>query len=477
MTWWESCLAVFVGSCFVAIVITANGFIGATIHTPFAVTSRATFGYWGSKFVVLSRCVIACFWLSINSWSGGQFVSLMIEAIWPQYKDFANHVPVSQGATSQDFLSFFLFWLIQFPFIFIHPSKLKWVFNVKAIIVPIVAIGTVIWAVKKAGSGAAEALSNPVDRVAPGTARFVAFMTSVTATSGTWATLSLNIGDFSRYCKRPTSAWTQLWAFPLLFTVMSILSAITAACCLSVYGDALYQPYDVVAKWGTSHVGRFCMFVGALAWALGNVTTNITANSISAANDMCSLAPKYLNIRRGQMIAITIGVWGFAPWKVLNSAANFLTFMSSYSIVLAPIAALMAFDFFVVKSRKMDIYELYKPQGIYRYIGGWNWRSYAALCCAIAPNLPGMAAAINANLDIGNIKYVYMVSNIAGDAIALLVYYTLNRFWPAHETLLEVPVHDLVDKSGGIVHESGSEAYDSEEKKVEGVRVVETSEF
>lgn len=69
----------------------------------------------------------------------------MIAAIWPQYKRFPNKVPVAQGATSSDFLSFFLFWLLQLPFIFIHPSKLKWVFNVKAVIVPIVAIGTLIW--------------------------------------------------------------------------------------------------------------------------------------------------------------------------------------------------------------------------------------------------------------------------------------------------------------------------------------------
>jgi NCS1 family nucleobase:cation symporter-1 len=256
-----------------------------------------------------------------------------------------------------------------------------------------------------------------------------------------------------------------MWAMPLLFFTMSILSAITAACCLAAYGDALYQPYDVVAKWGTSGVGRFCMFVGALAWALGNVTTNITANSISAANDMCSLAPKYINIRRGQIIGITIGVWGFAPWKVLNSASNFLTFMSSYSIVLAPIAALMAFDFFFTKNRKFDIYQLYSPKGIYRYVGGWNWRAYAALCCAIAPNIPGMAHAINNKLEIGNIKYVYMVSNLAGDTIALFVYYVLNRFWPAHETLLEVPVHDFEHKLDGG---HSAETSGHEEDKVEG---------
>ncbi|KAK8866184.1 hypothetical protein IAR55_001335 [Kwoniella newhampshirensis] len=446
LTWWESCLAIFVGGFLVSVVITANGYVGAKIHTPFAVTSRSVFGYWGSKFVVFSRMVIACFWLSINSWSGGVFVTLMIRSIWPQYARLKNTIPASQGATSGDFLSFFLFWLLQLPFVFIHPSKLKWVFNIKAIAVPVVALGTLIWAVVKAGGNASNALSNPAHRAAPGAARFIAFMTSVTACQGTWATLSLNIGDFSRYCKSPNATYIQVIVVPLLFSLLSVFAAITAACCAFVYGDAgsYYQPYDVVALWDTSAGGRAAMFLASLAWALANVTTNITANSISAANDMTSLAPKYIDIKRGQLIAITVGVWGFAPWKVLATAADFLTFMSSYSIVLAPIAAIMAVDFFFVKKSKVDIYELYKPDGIYRFSKGWNWRAYIALAIAIAPNLPGMINAINSTVSIGNVRYIYMVSNIAGDFIAILVYLLLCRFFPAYDSLVDVPVHDLI---------------------------------
>ncbi|BEI88654.1 uncharacterized protein CcaverHIS019_0200160 [Cutaneotrichosporon cavernicola] len=458
LTWWESCLAVFLGSLFVAVVITANGIIGATVHTPFAVTTRATFGYWGSKFVVFSRCVIACFWLSINSWSGGQFVTLMIAAIWPQYKHFANRVPVSQGATSSDFLSFFLFWLLQLPFIFIHPSKLKWVFNVKAVIVPIVAIGTLIWAVKIAGPQAGPLLRGGRNRVPSGSARFIAFMTSVTAVQGTWATLSVNIGDFSRYCKSPGANWIQLFAFPIINTIVSIFAAISATCAYAVYNEELYQPYDILAKWDTSPGGRAAMFLGALTWALSNVTTNITANSISAANDICSLAPKYVNIRRGQFIAITIGVWGFVPWKVLDSAANFLTFMATYSIVLAPIAWLMVLDFYFVKGGKLDIYELYQPRGIYSFTKGWNWRAYVALAVAVAPNLPGMIHAINPDIYIGNIKYLYMVSNLVAYFIVTVVYLPLNKIWPAYGALVDEAVHDVIP--GGREKDRGADSLD-----------------
>ncbi|KAK4689601.1 nucleobase:cation symporter-1, NCS1 family, partial [Tremellales sp. Uapishka_1] len=446
LTWWESCLAVFTGAFLVACVITANGIIGSTLHTPFAVTSRSVFGYWGSKFVVFSRMVIACFWLSINSYSGGVFVTLMITAIWPSYANLPNSIPVSEGITSASMLSFFLFWLLQLPFVFIHPSKLKWVFTIKAVVVPLVALATLIWAVKTGGSGLADRLANPAGRVAPGLPRFVAFCTAVTACQGTWATISLNIGDFSRYCKKPTAAYIQLLAVPLLFGLLSIFGAITASAVQSRTGQQLYQPYDIVALWNVSAGGRAACFIASLVWALANVTTNITANSISAANDLTSLAPRFINIKRGQIIAVTVGVWGFAPWKVLSSAGNFLTFMSSYSVVLAPIAILMAVDFFVVKNRKIDIYELYKPKGIYSFTNGWNWRAYVALAIAVALNLPGMINAINSTVKVGGMSYIYMLSNCVGDAVAVVIYLLLNRFFPATRAQVDVAVHDIPEE-------------------------------
>lgn len=235
----------------------------------------------------------------------------------------------------------------------------------------------------------------------------------------------------------------QLFAFPSIFTIVSIVSAITATCLLPVYGDVLYQPYLIIAKWDTSAGGRAAMFLGGLAWALANATTNITANSISAANDMTSLAPRYINIRRGQFISATIGVWAFAPWKVLASAQNFLSFMAAYSVVLAPMAGLMVADYFIIKKRKYNVYEFYRPRGIYRYLGGWNWRAYVALICAVSVNLPGMVNAINAKVQIGNIKYIYMVSNIVADVIAIGVYYLLSKFFPDRKSIIDEPIHDV----------------------------------
>ncbi|KAK8864110.1 hypothetical protein IAR55_001356 [Kwoniella newhampshirensis] len=458
LTWWEACLANILGQFLVAIVITANGIIGAKLHTPFAVSARSVYGYWGSKFPVFSRMVIACFWLSINSWTGGVYVTLMIQAIWPQYARLKNSIPVSEGATSRDFLSFFLFWAMQLPFIMIHPSKLAWVFNVKAVAVPCVALATMIWCLVEARPNVSQALNHQANRAAPGSARFQAFIYAVTSTQGTWATLALNIGDFSRYCKRPNSAYVQLFALPVISGLLSIIGAISAACTLAIYNEDLYQPYDITGKWGVSHGGRAAMFIA-------------TSNSISAANDLATLVPKYVNIRRGQLIVITIGVFGFAPWKVTASASNLLSFMSSYSIVLAPMGVLLATDFFIVKRQKVNIYQLYQPKGIYRFSKGWNWRAFVALACGIGPNMPGMVNAINANINIGNIHYLYLVSNISSNLFAMSVYLALNKFFPAHAAIIDVAVHDVLTPEDGMVHDTAFTGVEGKEKMDENVSV------
>lgn len=192
--------------------------------------------------------------------------------------------------------------------------------------------------------------------------------------------------------------------------------------------------------------------------------------------------------------------------------------MASYSIVLAPIAALMAFDFFVIKHARIDIYQLYRPTGIYRFTGGWNWRAFTALLIAVVPNLPGMINAIDATvrrgfhsrlsfgwwrpqicltdlhivqrviesdesdwltrqIKIGDIKYLYMLSNVTGDAIALLVYYALNRFFPAHGAQVEVAVHDTKlntgESAGGSEEDVGGHKLDVDGEAEAGEKQVQ----
>ncbi|ORY88385.1 putative allantoate transporter [Leucosporidium creatinivorum] len=416
LTWWESMLAIFTGAVLLSTVIVLNGIIGARLHTPFAVTARAAYGYNLARFAVVSRMVIAWFWFSINTYQGGTGVKLMLIAIWPSFRTFPNHLPASAGTDSSSMLCFFLFWLMQLPFVFVHPSKLRPIF------------------LAKAGDRASAVLRAP--STLSGLPAWYAFMTAVTACMGTWSTMACNIGDFSRYSKKETSAWMQMLFVPALWCITSLFGAIASNMTQEIYGEILWQPFDIIDKWEGSHGGRLAAFVCAAAWALGNVGTNITANSISSANDLTTLFPRWVNILRGQIFAVFIGVWAFAPWKVLATAGSFISFMGAYSIVLAPIGAILAADFFVVKSQKYNVPELYDPRGIYRFSYGVNWRAAIALVVSIAPNMPGMINALNSSIDIGGAKYIYCMADVFGMIVAASVHIGLSKFFPDHNSLV-----------------------------------------
>lgn len=448
LTWWQSLLAVFLGGVTLSVVIVLNGLIGARLHTPFAVSARAAYGYNLARFCVVSRMVIAWFWFSINTYQGGTGIKECLIAIWPSFRTLPNHLPLSSGVTTQDFLCFFLFWLFQFPLCLIHPSRLRILFLIKGCTLPIVAIGTMGWSIHAAGSQAGAVLTQK--STLSGLPLWLAFMTATTSAMGTWSTMACNIGDFSRYSKKESSAILQMVFVPALWTITSLFGSITSNMTLAIYGETLWQPFDVIDKWQGSKGGRAAAFFCSAAWAIGNMGTNITANSISAANDFTTLFPKWINIFRGQMFAIFVGCWAFAPWKVLASAGSFVSFMGAYSIVLAPIAAILCADYFVVKSSKYNVPELYDPKGIYYYTYGFNWRALVALCVAVPPNLPGMIHALNGNVVVGKAKYIYAVADLLGMTVAAGVHIGLSKLFPDHRSLIAEQVL-AVDVLEGLV--------------------------
>ncbi|GAA5985078.1 hypothetical protein JCM10908_002515 [Rhodotorula pacifica] len=450
MTWWEGVLATFLGGFLIAIVIVFNGIVGARLHTPFAISGRAAFGYWLVRFCVVSRMVIAWFWFSINTYQGGVAFRICLTAIWPSFAHFKNRLSPSAGLTSSDMLCFFLFWLFQFPLILIHPRRLRPIFLMKAVTLPVVAIGMMGWTIHKAGDRASEVMRAP--STLSGLNGFFLFMTAVTSAQGIWSTMAINIGDFSRYSKKESSAVVQLIAVPGLFTITALFGAIAANMTTVIprYGGvATFQPFDVMEKggWLESHGGRAAAFFCSAAWALGSMTTNITANSVSSANDLASLFPRWVNILRGQVFCAVIGCWAFCPWKVLASASSFVSFMGAYSIVLSPIAAILCADFFLVKGGKYSVPDLYDFTGRYRYFHGFNLAALAALLVSIPPNLPGMIHALNSDIDIGNAKYIFCVANIFGMVVAVGTHVGISKLFPDRTSLISEAIlaQDVLD--------------------------------
>jgi len=330
----------------------------------------------------------------------------MLEAIWPFFKTFPNHLPTSAHVTSAQLLCFFIFYIIQLPLLWIHISKLRYLFLLKIVIMPIFGFTLFGWAVGTAhgfgpvfNKGTVSTGSTPVA---------VLFLSAMTSAIAPKSTLALNIPDFTRYAKSPrTVVWTNIFALTVPVTLCAILGVVVTSAVEVIYGISTWNPLEVCTLWES----RAAAFFAALCWALAAIATNISANSTAVGNDLMILFPKFINIRRGQYICAVLGV-AACPWILQNSANNFVAFLGGYSIFLGPVAGILISDCYILRRRRLDIPALYSPgYGQYWYTAGFNWRAIVAFTLALLPNLPGFIYKVNTKLHV-SVGAVYIFSAV-----------------------------------------------------------------
>lgn len=393
--------------------------------------ARASWGFWGSYIAIVSRAILATFWFAIQTMNGAYTVRAMIGAIWPSFLTLPSRIPAWEGIDDATLGCFVIFWFLQVPFLVMHPNKLRWLFLAKSIIVPAAWIAILGWAI---GSTRGQDIFDQTATVPKGSAYSWAFLASMNSVIGNYATLSVNQADFSRY-SRVSVRWQCIYVplLPAFFTFISFIGIASASAGAAHYGVTEWDPIALISHWSN----RPARFFAAASFSLAALGVNISANSLSAANDFAALFPGYINLRRGQLLCAVL-CWALVPWKILASAGSFLNFMSAYAIFLGPIAAIMLFDFWVVHKRKYDTRALYSPHGIYRYNTSLvNWRAVVAFLVGVAPSLPGFVNGINANIDVGVGVHPYQIGWLIGFFGTALVYTGLSLLVPAKETFIE----------------------------------------
>ncbi|KAI9812869.1 MAG: hypothetical protein M1827_004387 [Pycnora praestabilis] len=466
MSWWQSWLCVWIGYVISATFICMTGRIGATYHIPFPVVGRASFGIWGSLWPVFNRAAMACIWYGVQSWIGGECVTLMIRAIWSSYNDVPNSLPASSGTNTRDFTSFFLFWLCSLPAIWFPVHKIRHLFTAKAYFVPVAGVAYFIWAIVKAhGIGPIVHKSNTVH----GSTLAWAMISGIMSSIANFATLIVNDPDFARFARKPRDAlWSQFITIPVGFAVTSFIGIIVSSSSNVIYGQPIWNPLQLLGNFldngNASHGARAGVFFIAFAFALAQLGTNIAANSVSAGTDMTALMPRYLNIRRGGYVCAAVGL-AMCPWNLLSTSNNFTTYLSAYAVFLSSIAGVIIADYYVVRKGYYQIKDLYSAQktGPYYFWYGFHWRGYAAYIAGILINIVGFVGAIGKPVPIGA-QYIYRLNFFCGFIVASGSYYLLCRFFPipaCSEHWLEVG-DEIIDPSLAYDAGSGSDAYDEE---------------
>lgn len=207
----------------------------------------------------------------------------MITATWPSYAKLHNHLPAAAGITTKDMISYFIYHVVQTPFLFIRTEKLKWMFLAKTILVPPMALAMVIY-LAVAAKGAPDFWDQK--STVTGSTRVWLWLSSMTSITGGFSTLAVNIPDCARFAKTPGSQVWQLPFIPIFKIVVSIFGVVGASASKPLYGTVLWSPLDIIAQWQGSRGGRAAAFFCGALWALAQICVNISANSVSFGNGM-----------------------------------------------------------------------------------------------------------------------------------------------------------------------------------------------
>ncbi|KAH7109109.1 uracil permease [Dendryphion nanum] len=472
----DAIIITFVAGICNAVPTILNAAIGSNLHIPFPIASRASFGYWFSYFAVISRAILAMFWFGVQTANGGTCVTAIITSIWPSFRSLPNHLPASAGLTTAGMISYFLYWLIQFPLLLIPTHRLQYMFWAKTILMPPVAIGMVIWVAVKAG-GNGEFFNKPSQ--VHGSQRAWLWISSMTSITGGYSTLAVNISDFSRFSKNPRAQYWQAPAIPILKTIVAAMGVISASASQQIWGTAYWTPLQIIAKWQDTPGGRAAAFFAASIWLLAQISTNISANAISFANDVTTVFPKWFNVRRGTILVSIMGGWALCPWIIVSSGKAFLNFMSAYAIFMAPMAGILFTDYWLVKHRNYDVPALYDPRGIYSYGKyGTNWRAVVATFVTIVPVLPGLANKVNPKIKLDQgLTNLFTFNWLYGFFLSIFLYYGANHFWPHKPSLIPKVVtgEEIIDGVGSDIESQSGYKKDVGLDKISGdTKVKET---
>lgn len=422
MNWWQALITILLGNSIVLVPILLNSHPGTKYGIPFPVFARASYGTFGSNLPALMRALVACGWFGINAWIGGEALHTFFGALIPGWQTLLGG-PVG-GYTPTAWISFLLFWGLNIYIIYRGMDLLRKVENWAA---PFVLIMTAIllwWAVSSAG-GVGTLLTDPGKF--QGLSDFMpVFLPSLTAMVGFWATLSLNMPDFTRFGRsQREQVLGQAIALPTTMTVFAAMSVMITSAAVVIYprmtvGD-LWDPMKLVGQFSQIWVIAISMFTVIVA----TLAVNIAANVVSPANDFANAFPKYISFRTGGLITGVIGII-MQPWRLLADPAKYIDgWLVGYSGGMSAIAGVLIIDYWVIRKKRLILPDLYRKQGAYTYSSGWNWR-------AVAATLIGCAAAW-IGLFVPSLRTLYDAAWFVGFAVSATLYLVLMRLTPPSE--------------------------------------------
>ena len=379
MNWYQALTTILLGNVIVLLPMILNAHAGTKYGISFPVLCRASFGVRGANVAAILRAIVACGWFGIQTWIGGLALDALIKALWPGWSDIGVSTAISFG----------IFWLIQ-VYIILHGTEgIKVLESWSAPVLLFGGFALLIWAIRN-GGGLGTVLRGSTKLQQGNTPFWTLFPAALTANVGYWATLSLNIPDFTRYAKSQKSqALGQALGLPGTMALFAFIGVAVTSATIVIFGKAIWDPVELISRIGSPMVIVF----GALVVLAAQLTTNMAANVVSPANDFSNLSPRRITYVTGGLITAVIGIV-MMPWKLYSDAAAYIfTWLIGYSSLMGALGGILIADYWIIKRQQLDLKDLFSLHGRYTYSNGVNWRAIASLVFAVLPVVPGFIRA------------------------------------------------------------------------------------
>ncbi|MGZ8378441.1 MAG: NCS1 family nucleobase:cation symporter-1 [Gemmatirosa sp.] len=420
MAWWQAMLTIVLGNVIVLVPMILNAHAGTKYGISFPVLCRAAFGVRGANVPAVLRAIVACGWFGIQTWIGALALDTLARAAWPGWAQLP-------GAT---WIAFAAFWGIQVAIILRGTEGIKVLESWSA---PLLLGGGALllwWGVRNGGGLANVLAQSPRLQGAPaGRATFWAlFPAALTANVGYWATLSLNIPDFTRYARSQRSqALGQALGLPTTMTAFAFIGVAVTSATIVIFGEPIWDPVVLVTRIGSAGVIAFA----ALVVVAAQLTTNMAANVVSPSNDFSNLSPRRISYVTGGLITAVLGVL-MMPWKLYSDASAYIfTWLLGYSSLMGALGGILIADYWVLRRQRLSLPDLFRERGAYTYRGGVNPRAMAALVLAVLPVAPGFARAVatpgGVVADPGFLDHLYSYAWFVTFALSFALYLALMR--------------------------------------------------
>ncbi len=403
MNWSQALFTVFLGNVLVLIPMLLNAHAGAQYGIPFPVFARASFGVLGANIPAILRAFVACGWFGIQTWIGGEAINAMIVALAPGWAKF------HYGAA----VCFTLFWLLNVFVILRGIETIRFLQGVSAPFLLLIGLVLLLWARGKAG-GFGPMLSTPSKFQTFGEF-FRFFIPSLTGVVGFWATVSLNIPDFTRYARSQRDQIVgQALGLPATMTFYSFIGIAVTSATIIIFGQAIWDPVKVLARLGNP----WAVVLAMIALLMATLNVNVAANVVSPANDFSNLSPRRISFRTGGLITAVVGLL-MQPWKLLASYGSYIfTWLVGYSGFLGPIAGVLICDYFVVRKTVLAAEDLYCRGGLYEYSRGFHWTGLVALAAGAGVAFVGLV--------VPPLRVLYDYAWFVGFLVSFVVYLLLT---------------------------------------------------